>query len=432
MPPAGGAARGEALGDDRAACTHDRLVAPELGALLDAAEPTATTPLLVRACAATTTSRAACPASSPPQMTRAGSDGYEAWLHGARGQRLRASSSPRCGATSSSRAATPTASPRPTHPYDPLLDRYEPGTTTAQVRDALRAPARRARAAALARSPTQPAPPALPGDVPGRRAARGRPRDRAGDGLRRRAPGAWTTPCTRSPPSPSRAATCASRRASTTHSLTGLFALMHEVGHGLYEHGVDPALARTTLDTGVSLGVHESQSRLWENLVGRSAAVLDATGCRALRERFPQTLGDVDLDDFLRAINVVRPTLDPRRGRRGDLLAARHPALRARARARSRARSTPPTCPRRGRRRCARCSASRCPTTCAACLQDIHWSEGIIGYFPTYAIGNVARRAAVARRARRPARPRRRSRARRATRAARVAASRRSTATGAG
>ena len=59
------------------------------------------------------------------------------------------------------------------------------------------------------------------------------------------------------------------------HSLTGLFALMHEVGHGLYEHGVDPALARTTLDSGVSLGVHESQSRLWENLVGRSRAVLE-------------------------------------------------------------------------------------------------------------------------------------------------------------
>ena len=52
-------------------------------------------------------------------------------------------------------------------------------------------------------------------------------------------------------------------------SLTGLFALMHEVGHGLYEHDIDPALARTTLDTGVSLGVHESQSRMWENLVGR-------------------------------------------------------------------------------------------------------------------------------------------------------------------
>ena len=47
---------------------------------------------------------------------------------------------------------------------------------------------------------------------------------------------------------------------------------MHEMGHGLYEHQVDPALARTTLGTGVSLGIHESQSRLWENLVGRSPA----------------------------------------------------------------------------------------------------------------------------------------------------------------
>ena len=70
------------------------------------------------------------------------------------------------------------------------------------------------------------------------------------------------------------------------HSLTGLFALMHEVGHGLYEHGVDPDLARTTLDSGVSLGVHESQSRLWENLVGRSPAFWTHWLPR-MRDRFP-------------------------------------------------------------------------------------------------------------------------------------------------
>ena len=92
------------------------------------------------------------------------------------------------------------------------------------------------------------------------------------------------------------------------HSLTGLFALMHEVGHGLYEHGIDPALERTTLGSGVSLGVHESQSRLWENLVGRSPAFWTHWLPR-MRDRFPLTLRDVDLDAFIRAINIVRPTL---------------------------------------------------------------------------------------------------------------------------
>src|SRR5258707_101274 len=92
------------------------------------------------------------------------------------------------------------------------------------------------------------------------------------------------------------------------HSLPGVFALMDETGHGLYEHGVDRSLARTTLDSGVSLGVHESQSRLWENLVGRSPEFWEHWLPR-LRERFPLTLREVTVDAFVRAINVVRPTL---------------------------------------------------------------------------------------------------------------------------
>src|SRR6202030_815442 len=91
-------------------------------------------------------------------------------------------------------------------------------------------------------------------------------------------------------------------------SLSGVFAVMHEVGHGLYEHGVDPALARTTLGLGASLGMHESQSRLSENLVARRDPFWRHWLPRA-RERFPAALGGVSLGDFLRAVTVVRPTL---------------------------------------------------------------------------------------------------------------------------
>ena len=142
---------------------------------------------------------------------------------------------------------------------------------------------------------------------------------------------------------------------------------MHEVGHGLYEHGIDPALARTTLDTGVSLGVHESQSRLWENLVGRSEPFWTPLAAARWRDAMPETLARrrrsttscarstscaptlirVEADELTYSLHVIlrfelelaliEGTLDAGRPARGV-----------------------------GGRRCARCSASRCPTTCAA------------------------------------------------------------------
>ena len=83
---------------------------------------------------------------------------------------------------------------------------------------------------------------------------------------------------------------------------------MHEYGHGLYEHQVAPALDRTPLGSGVSLGLHESQSRMWENLVGRGMPF-----CRLLlpklQEAFPHQFGSVEVDEFYRAINRVTPSL---------------------------------------------------------------------------------------------------------------------------
>ena len=84
---------------------------------------------------------------------------------------------------------------------------------------------------------------------------------------------------------------------------------MHEGGHGLYEHNVDQALERTPLCRGASLALHESQSRMFENLVGRSIHVL-ALGCYPrCSEIFPSSSARVALDDFHRAINPVQPSL---------------------------------------------------------------------------------------------------------------------------
>ena len=88
----------------------------------------------------------------------------------------------------------------------------------------------------------------------------------------------------------------------------GLFSTMHESGHAMYEQGISPAFGGTPLDSGTSAGVHESQSRLWENLVGRSRPFWRYTYPR-LQAVFPEQLGDIPLDAFYRAINTVQPSL---------------------------------------------------------------------------------------------------------------------------
>ncbi|MFL5927446.1 MAG: carboxypeptidase M32, partial [Gaiellaceae bacterium] len=93
-----------------------------------------------------------------------------------------------------------------------------------------------------------------------------------------------------------------------TDHLGGLFGTMHEFGHGLYEHQIDPALERTPLARGVSLGVHESQSRMWENLVGRSLPFWRHFFPR-LQELYPETLASYDVERWYREVNVVEPSL---------------------------------------------------------------------------------------------------------------------------
>ena len=88
----------------------------------------------------------------------------------------------------------------------------------------------------------------------------------------------------------------------------GLLSTLHESGHAMYEQGISPSLAGTPLCQGTSAGVHESQSRLWENLVGRSRPFQNYLFPR-LQQTYPQQLGSVDIETFYRAINKVKPSL---------------------------------------------------------------------------------------------------------------------------
>jgi carboxypeptidase Taq len=172
------------------------------------------------------------------------------------------------------------------------------------------------------------------------------------------------------------------------HSFSdSFFGILHEVGHGLYEQGLDPAHAGTPMGEAVSLGVHESQSRLWENAVARSRAFWVHFFPQA-RAHFPQSLGDVSLDAFLFAINHVEPSLN--RVRADEVTYNLHILIRFDLeQALLSGDLQVVDLPRAWNERYERMLGLAPPNDAEGCLQDIHWSAGLVGYFPTYTLGNL-------------------------------------------
>ena len=168
---------------------------------------------------------------------------------------------------------------------------------------------------------------------------------------------------------------------------SALFGTLHECGHGLYEQGIDLALDRTPLADGTSLGMHESQSRLWENLVGRSRAFWQRYYPR-LRSFFPDQLAGVSLDAFYRGINKVEPSLI--RVEADEVTYNLHVMLRFELeKAMVEGRVLVADLPELWNEKMEEYLGLRPETDADGVLQDIHWSLGAIGYFPTYSLGNL-------------------------------------------
>lgn len=166
-----------------------------------------------------------------------------------------------------------------------------------------------------------------------------------------------------------------------------LFGTMHETGHALYEQGVSRAYHRTPLEGGTSLGVHESQSRLWENVVGRSRPFWQHVYPR-LQGHFPAQLSGVDLDTFYRAINRVQPSLI--RVEADEATYNLHIMLRVELEiALIEGTASVAELPALWRSRMQEYLGVEPPTDALGVLQDVHWSAGLFGYFPTYTLGNV-------------------------------------------
>jgi carboxypeptidase Taq len=273
-------------------------------------------------------------------------------------------------------------------PYDALLDEYEPGATTAEVTtlfaalraelvpliEAIRASGRRPNHAILERD--------YPVDrqkVFGQSAAAAIGFDFDAGRL-----DVTTHPfCSGTGPGDCRITT----RYNPRHFNEAFFGILHESGHGIYEQNLSADHFGTPLGTACSLGIHESQSRLWENQVGRGRPFWEYFFPRA-RQVFLEALRDVSLDDFLFAINDVRPSFI--RVEADEATYNLHIILRfelEQALMRSDLQAT--DVPAAWNEKFTKSFGLTPETDAQGCLQDIHWSGGGIGYFPTYTLGNL-------------------------------------------
>jgi carboxypeptidase Taq len=176
-------------------------------------------------------------------------------------------------------------------------------------------------------------------------------------------------------------------RYSLHHFSDGFFSILHEVGHALYEQGLAAEHWGTPMGEAVSLGVHESQSRLWENTIGRSRPFWEHFFPRA-RQVFHQALAGVSLEDFHFAVNYVAPTLI--RVQADEVtynlhILVRFELERALVSGNLKAADLPAAWNEAYQHYLGITPAN----DTEGCLQDGHWGAGLIGYFPTYTLGNL-------------------------------------------
>jgi carboxypeptidase Taq len=274
------------------------------------------------------------------------------------------------------------------HPYDALLDEYEPGATASEVRKVFAALSVELvpLIAAVGQSKRKPRPDVLEGDFPvdaqqvfAREAATAIGFDFEAGRL-----DVTTHPfCSGIGPGDCRITT----RYNPRFFNEAFFGVLHEAGHGIYEQGLATEHFGTPLGTYCSLGIHESQSRLWENQVGRGRPFWKHFYPKAQRA-FPAALGDIAVDDFYFAINIVRPSFI--RVEADEATYNLHIILRFELELGLLTGDLRPAdVPGAWNEKFQTMFGLTPPDDRQGCLQDIHWSMGGLGYFPTYTLGNL-------------------------------------------
>jgi carboxypeptidase Taq len=282
------------------------------------------------------------------------------------------------------------------HPYDAMVSIYEPGETAASLKR-LFATLRSGMQPILDAARSRPAPRSdfLFRDFPeeGQKAFGLSMAEKLGYDLRR---GRLDTTVHPFEVSFTRNDVRITTRYNRNYLPASLFGTAHETGHGLYEQGVDSAYTRTTLATdlvglyavgGTSFGAHESQSRLWENHIVRSRTFWQLH-FPELQRHFPNQLGDVSAEEFYRAVTRVEPGFI--RVEADELTYDFHIMLRVDIECALMDGSLPVAdLPAAWNAAIKRDLGLNVPDDSKGVLQDVHWSTGYIGSFPTYTIGNV-------------------------------------------
>jgi carboxypeptidase Taq len=389
MPPLGAPARAEQRAT-LARIAHELATAPELGALLEelreleeASEPESFEASVVRVTRRDYEKARRVPSELEAEMTRAGSLGYRAWLE-ARAARDFAPLLPHLERRLALIHEYVACHEPYDDAYDVLLDDHEPGMRTADVETVFaRLKDELVPLVAGIREPVDDS--CLHGDFA--------PEPQRGFSLEVLTrwgmdDQAWRLDDTVHP-----FATAISHgdiritARFPRENLSGILSCLHEFGHGLYERQVDERYARTPLQRGASSSFHESQSRLWENIVGRRLSTWRFFYPR-LRERFPERFGDVPLENFHRAINRVAPSLI--RVDADEVTYPLHIVLRFELEREMLAGDVAPAdLPEAFDAKLRDYLGIEPSGVLDGVLQDVHWADSNFGYFPTYALGSV-------------------------------------------
>jgi len=388
MPPLGTPARANAVAT-LGRILHDRFVDDEIGSLLEALRPLEESlehdsddASLVRVTRRDWEKERRVPSELRTELLRAGSEGHLAWVEARKNDDF-ASFLPVLERNFDLKRRYIECFEWDDSPYTPLLDDYEPFMTTTEVAEVFDA------VKPVLSELVREAPPvdatflgeSYPADL----------QREFGERLLATVgftDGAWRLDTTAHP-------FCISFstndvRLTTRYDAVGLHSLwssLHEAGHGLYAHGVSPSLERTPLAGAPSLGLNESQSRTWENLVGRSRPFW-THWFEPLQATFPEQLGGVELDEFVAAVNRAEPGLI--RVDADETTYSLHIILRFDLeRQLIEETLAPKDLPEAWNAGMKELLGVDVPDDARGVLQDVHWSSGGIGYFPTYALGNV-------------------------------------------
>jgi carboxypeptidase Taq len=394
MPPGGASARADQF-EALERIQHDRLTDPGLAKLLDALEPWAASvdpdsddAGLIRVLRRDHHKAVQVPTELAAQISSADAHAQQAWLE-AREKRDFNRFAPaleRVLELQQRYIACFDAGGEYEHPYDVLLDDYEPGLTTEELQGLFGHLQGELVPLVSAAAVTGDDGPLFPGRFP----AEGQ--HRMADELLQALgykPEFWRLDASVHPFARSMAPTDVrlTTRWEEDDLAMAFYSCLHEFGHGLYEAQFEPRHYRTTLAEATGLGVHESQSRLWENLVGRSRPFCEWV-LPLLRRCFDGSFGALDAGDLYRAVNRVRLSLI--RIEADETTYNLHIALRFELEvALVEGRLSVADLPDAWDEATHRLLGLEVPNLIEGVLQDIHWGAGMIGYFPTYTIGNL-------------------------------------------